>query len=1055
MNIPTVRFSKLRRIIHLADIHIRLFKRHNEYREAFQTLYSNLKATDLTDTIIVVAGDIVHAKTDLSPEAVELASEFLTNLADLAPTYVIAGNHDFNQANPSRLDSLTPIIQNIKHPDLYYLKHSGITPVSDDVDLYVCSIIGEQSEWPTPVDNGKTKIALFHGPIHNAKTDVGYTVTNRHVMIETFDGFDIVILGDIHRHQILQEYDGVNGKPIMAYASSLIQQNHGETLENHGWCDWNVADRSFKFQELKNSWGYYTIRVENGVIPSYDNIPQNVRLRIFAGNMDEVDIKKLVTTIRSKCNVKELAVSRYDGIRRTATTQTGTTVDIHDVNVQNKLLVEFLAEKLPSISQDTLENVVEINKKLNTEISSEDIARNIVWTPISLKYDNLFSYGESNSINFKSLGGVVGIFAPNASGKTSIAEAFCFGMFDRTPRTTRGAEIMNRRKNSCYCEVKFEIDGVEFTIERTGKRNKKGEVKFDVDFYKTEKGKKVSLNGEQRVYTNQIIRTYVGDFEDFILTIFSSSTAQGIFSDRGQADRKDLLSQYMGLTILEKLYNLASDESKELAGALKRFKNDDFTQELVDVQANMESTKLEKSGYEVELEVVNDKLNELTSLIQKQYEKKIPVSVTHNLETLQSTRDTLIRRLADSTTRKASLIEQKIDLEEKLVRGKQKLEVEYCDIEAQYLRLGNVTKEWDKLQAEKRLLGSLRRSHEQTLQQLKKFEYDPNCQFCVTNGQSTINARVKEEQALAEIDSKEQGVASLLQLLQVDLESLEGVKEKYEKFLLRKNWIEKTQQDIIGLASNIQQLETQTESTNREIDKVERSITEYHNSLEAIETNKIIEIEISKLESEKTTYKAEFNRLTSLINSLTSKLAVLGQKKSDMLERIKEAGELEDKFEAYEAYLLAMGRDGLPYKLLSEVLPQLEAEVNQLLNQMVEFTVSFEADGKNINMSLKYDDDRAWPINLASGMEKFISGLAIRVALTQISSLPKSTFLIIDEGLGTLDTDNLHSIFMLFDVLRTKFDFILLISHIDLVRDISDTLAEIKRVDNFSQITIG
>lgn len=202
-----VSFSTLRRIIHLADVHIRLYKRHQEFRECFDQLYADLKATDLSDTVIVVAGDIVHSKTELSPEMVDLASSFLKNLADLAPTIVIAGNHDLNMANPNRLDALSPICENLNHSNLHYLKYSGVYRVAD-TDFAVLSIVGDKADWPTPDDcTGKTKIALFHGPVHNARTDVGYTITDRHVTVEQFEGYDLALLGDIHRHQILDVGD--------------------------------------------------------------------------------------------------------------------------------------------------------------------------------------------------------------------------------------------------------------------------------------------------------------------------------------------------------------------------------------------------------------------------------------------------------------------------------------------------------------------------------------------------------------------------------------------------------------------------------------------------------------------------------------------------------------------------------------------------------------------------------------------------------------------------------------------------------------------------------
>lgn len=1048
-----VPFGKLRRIIHLADIHIRLYKRHEEYRECLNQLYADLKDTDLSNTVIVVAGDIVHAKTDLSPEAVALASDFLRNLSDLAPTLVIAGNHDFNQANQNRLDSLTPIINNINSPNLHYLKYSGIYQLAD-VDFYVWSIIGEKSDWPEPTTD-RTKICLFHGPVHNATTDVGYTVTNRHIMIENFDGFDMVLLGDIHRHQVLQQYEPVKRKPIIVYASSLIQQNHGETLKGHGWCDWDVERRSFEFRELENKWGYYTLRVENGIVPSYKDMPENVRLRIFAGSLEQSDIKKLVANIRKTHNVKELSVTNFEGIKRTsATVDIGSTLDIFNIDVQNKLIIEFLKTALPNLSQDALDRVLEINRWANDEISTEDIARNIIWNPISLKYDNLFSYGENNYIDFTKLNGILGIFAPNASGKTSIAEAICFALYDKTPRTNRAVNIMNNRKTESYCEFKFEIDGVEYTVERIGKKNKKGDVKMDVNFYRVVNGKKESLNGEQRVYTNQIIRSYVGDYEDFIITIFSSSSAQGLFVDRGQADRKDLLSQYMGLTICDRLHAVANDKIKEVAGAIKQFKNDDFTQDLVDVQKEIETVSVELSKAERELEEVNERLNELTILIQKEYEKKTPVNVTSDIASLERERDELKTKLQEVQEQIKELEKQQQEIQDKIEKGNHKLKTEYATVEEDYVQYNKIQKELEKIRSDISLKTTLKQSSEKTLQELSKHEYDPNCEFCVKNGRSTIERKTEAEQDIVKYEEALVALKAQETMLVKEIAKYGDMEDKYKKYKLGKEWIDKSLRESIRIGSKIQELEVQRNGFGEDLFYIQGDIEEYHKSIQAIEENQKIDEIIQQLEGEKISFKQKFNHYRSQVHQLGSRLAVLESKKTDMLNRIKKASELEDKYKAYEAYLATMSRDGLPYKLISEVLPSLEVEVNNLLNQMVDFTLIFETDGKNVNMKIRYEDDRIWPLEMASGMEKFVSSLAIRVALTKISSLPKSNFLIIDEGLGTLDADNLSSLFMLFEVLKTHFDFIFLISHVDSVRDLADRLIEIKRSNGFSQITI-
>ena len=196
-------------ILQVADIHIRLTKRHEEYSDVFHRLYEVAKKTP-ENTCIAVLGDIFHSKSDLSPECVKLASDFLNNLSDIRPTILIAGNHDATLANKNRLDSLTPIVDAINHPNLYYLKDTGLYILGDILFNHM-SVFDEPDKYIKAksipkIYRNKTNhlVGLFHGPIHQAMTDVGYTVNNRSITVDLFEGHDLVLLGDIHKHQILR-----------------------------------------------------------------------------------------------------------------------------------------------------------------------------------------------------------------------------------------------------------------------------------------------------------------------------------------------------------------------------------------------------------------------------------------------------------------------------------------------------------------------------------------------------------------------------------------------------------------------------------------------------------------------------------------------------------------------------------------------------------------------------------------------------------------------------------------------------------------------------------
>ncbi len=105
---------------HIADTHIRNLKFHHEYKIVFNQLYEHL-ANEGVD-YIVHCGDIAHTKTQISPEFVDMARDFFQNLASIAPTYIILGNHDGNLKNNNRQDAISPIIKALNNPNLHYLR---------------------------------------------------------------------------------------------------------------------------------------------------------------------------------------------------------------------------------------------------------------------------------------------------------------------------------------------------------------------------------------------------------------------------------------------------------------------------------------------------------------------------------------------------------------------------------------------------------------------------------------------------------------------------------------------------------------------------------------------------------------------------------------------------------------------------------------------------------------------------------------------------------------------------------------------------------------------
>jgi len=201
--------KNVEKVYHLADIHIRNVKRHTEYSLVFENFYKQVKADNYKNALIFIGGDIAHAKTEMSPELIHQISSFLRECSKLHPTLVIAGNHDCNLNNPDRLDVLSPIMDMMDDDNLFYLKHSGLYKIGD-VGVGVFSILDDPENYVSGLDIDdeeiKTKIAVYHGAVKRSMTDIGYVVMGGDIELPMFNGYDIVMLGDTHKHQVLQEY---------------------------------------------------------------------------------------------------------------------------------------------------------------------------------------------------------------------------------------------------------------------------------------------------------------------------------------------------------------------------------------------------------------------------------------------------------------------------------------------------------------------------------------------------------------------------------------------------------------------------------------------------------------------------------------------------------------------------------------------------------------------------------------------------------------------------------------------------------------------------------
>jgi DNA repair exonuclease SbcCD ATPase subunit len=850
--------------------------------------------------------------------------------------------------------------------------------------------------------------------------------------------------------------------PIIVYPGSCIQQNHGEGVDGHGYVIWNLKTKAYRHLDIGNECGFFTIDINKGVlVTDISNLPSKVRLRVRCLESVATEVKEVVASIRKISEIIEITYVRVDAEHVSTPSSIGikdlNLTDLDTVEYQNELISQFLKKKIVdgTMTDEMLASIFKINEIYNQQVDREKVVRNIRWKPKMFEFSNMFSYGEDNTIDFSKMKDVVGIFAQNASGKSSILSALSFCIFDKCDRAFKATHILNSQKMSFRCKFNFEINGVDFYIERIGKSDKKGNVKVDVKFWKEVDGKVTELNGEARRSTNDMIRSYLGTYDDFVLTVLSvQNNRSGNFVDMGQTERKDLLSQFMGLNIFDELYQPALEKLKEMEAEIKTYVKYDTTDDVDEI-----SRKLKVANEQSELETVEcsalvierDRLNaQIISITEGIV--KFTEEISTDIVALRSAESKLVNSLENHEILKKKLESELSDMkseQDDLKDGLKKfiesgIEKQFSDVTALDAARLSKKHEIDK----KKIFVT---SKLEKLSKLEEHEYDPECKFCVNNefvkdaldAKSTIGKdKIDAEALLKEYAVIEKGLvdAPKIKLEYSIYKSLPGKISELDKRIFNSNREQLVLQNKVTVDTN------SLKDTRVMIDR-------YHKQEESIKNNLKIEEDRKELVTQLNSTVRKISDKTSSINEINVKKGKLAYEKEIKESLVAKVKSLESGVVAYRHYVMAVSRDGIPFDLISQAVPIIEKEVNTILSQITEFGINILVDGKNVLTNIVYSD-RSWPLEMSSGLERFLTSLVLRSALINISNLPRPNFMAIDEGFGCADSDNLASMNALFSILKTQFDFMFIISHLDSMKDMVDNTIEIKKENGFSKITM-
>jgi DNA repair exonuclease SbcCD ATPase subunit len=1017
--------------IHIADIHFRGLQRHEEYKKVFSKFFE--KAKQLNPDVIFVGGDIVHSKTSgISPELIDTLNWWFTGLSSVAPTHIILGNHDGLIQNTNRLDAISPIIDALNNPLLHLYKKSGVYKTGIPGFNWCVFSCFDHENWNNvlPV-NGDINIAAFHGAVKGSTTDVNWELEGE-VDLNFFEKFDFAFLGDIHKMQYL------DFEQKIAYSGSTIQQNFGESIDK-GFLFWEIESKNnYKstFYSIENENKFITVNWNENFDKTIDEInklPNFSRFRIKSDQqLDKNDIKLLQNFLKENKNALEV-VFKYEHNKKNndIVEDKKKNFNIFDDNIRFNILKSYFDE---SVTNEQIIAINNICKNAIDKLQVDQYKKSISWELKNIAFNNLFCYGENNFLNFENMNGIIGIFGKNASGKSSIPGSLMYSLFNTTDRgSMKNLHIINTRKEDCSSKIEIAVNNQKYLIERNTKKSytkRKNDVNTSTNlniFKVSDNGLLINETDEQRRETEKILKDLIGTADDFLMTSFASQGNINAFIGEKSANRKHFLSKFMNLDIFEEISKLIKDDSSDLKAELKVFNqknwkdlinksNEEINENLakIDVFNNdLNVLKQQQLNISIDLENIknnNQDLNKIKSIEDEikllsfniDKENKNLIKIVNDCEQIQQKID------------KFNILKEQIDLNQ-LKKDKERLINLKSQLTINISQLDTLKNDIEKRKNAHKLLSSVPCG-----------DNFPSCRFIKNAYEDFKNISSNEDS----LKNFENAIAELKNIVN-DLEK-DQIQQKIDKF---EEFSMKNEQNIFQLSILLDNKEALTQKTyeltnklndlNDKLEYMTKSVDKNDNNIIKSYQNEldIIKSKIQQTDSSIVKYMGNNQYLLQMIEKYSS-------------EEIKYTNLL-NQWKLYELVLNAVSKKGLPSKLIKEMLPSLNNEIKEILTDAVDFSIDIEIDDDDLEIYINYNGDKRI-IETASGMEKMITSMAIRVALINISNLPKSNIFIIDEGFGALDDTNIIACIKLLNNFKKFFKTILVISHIDIIKDIVD-----------------
>ncbi len=1060
--------SIINKLYHISDIHIRRYDRHAEYEIVFNNLYKYLNSINdsLNNQLIIITGDLLHAKDNLTPDCVVKCYKFLKMLADIMPVILIAGNHDMVETNKTIKDSIDAILSERNIDNLYYLKNSGIYKYGNII-FGVSSLLDNQFIKADMIENNSDNIliGLYHGPVGACSTAVG-VVLHGDKQIDDFIGYDYVLLGDIHKFQYM---NNKHFNKTMAYASSLISQNFSETDDYHGVLVWDLNNKTSHYEIIDNPYRYMKIDIIGGNMIYNDNninndflFPSHAKIRL---NIIDTP-KEICDKIKKEIKKKSPHII-FQEIYQSKNVNKDTNNINNDFNYKDMIkeyLVNMNEEDSNECQKIFMKDLEGMNLKMERQLCQ--------WEFLDLEFSNLFVYGENNKIDFTKLpiNDIVGLFAPNSYGKSSFIDIILFSLYDNFSRNaynkhrTIPSYIVNNNYNWFESKIRFKLGNDIYCIHKKGTlkgkaKSKTGKaISFDIYSFTKTNQNDLNLTRKDRFETLEEISKIIGSYDDFCLTSLFLQNKERNFYEMSSTDRKSFLYNMFNLDKFEGMFDNYKNEEK----TYKTLK-DDIENKLIGLDIDSILDKLLKDKKKIKK--INIKINKL-NLIKKNIDmKKNKLIFLLNNDIMSKFDNTLkIEDLSRLKTNYEICNDIINSYPSYIVKNNQ----DYINLIKDLLIKNNINYEpvlkiEDILYKLKEYSLYLEHINEQEIitnyenyKQLNirkntlEFRLDILNNFIKDN---KINDKCKEciqRQYLANIYISEQ---KDLEKQIIDMNINKNHKIEYDKFNFIKsdylfvNDCYKFYKKNICLT--ILEFYRKYDDYYKPDNDILNNFLIYSEYLK-VNIDCLMNLEhiklIKKYDTKLCLIDEQLNYYNNLIHEYKYNLGINETKYNEYNQMKTDIKDIIKKYNIYTVLKKIAHINGMPSKIISMQLNNIEQMLNNIISPFINKKIEINLDGNLIIVNII--DEHSNIINILGGMEMFIINIGFKISLSSLSLLPKNKLLIIDEGVSVLDKKHIEQFDKIIMFLNQHYENVILISHIDSLKDFISNYIHINKQIN-------